>query len=111
MSAAHHPDDVLVVLTTVPDAEVGRRIARELVERRLAACVQILPGIQSTYRWQGAIEESSEVLVLAKSTRGRLLELQAALHELHPYAVPECVALEAAHVAEPYRAWLCTEVA
>jgi periplasmic divalent cation tolerance protein len=111
VSAAWDPDAVVVVLSTAPDAEVARRIARALVERRLAACVQVLPGVASTYRWQGAIEESSEVLILAKTTHARMDALETVLRELHPYEVPECVALEAAHVAAPYRAWLCTAVA
>lgn len=109
MNETRAADSVLVVLSTAPDAEVARRIARALVERRLAACVQVLPGVTSTYRWQGAIEESGEVLILAKTSRSRYAELEVALRELHPYSVPECVALEAAHVASPYRAWLVAE--
>lgn len=109
MRAAQSPDDVFVVHTTAPDAEVGRTIARALVDRRLAACVQVLPGLHSTYRWQGAVEEASEVLLLAKTTRARLADLEIALRELHPYEVPECVAVEAAYVAAPYREWVHSE--
>ncbi len=111
MSAPHDPDTVVVVYSTAPDAEVARRIARALVERRAAACVQVIPGLHSTYRWEGRLEEADELLLLVKTTRGRLADLELALRELHPYEVPECVAVEAAHVAEPYRAWVLDETA
>ncbi|MCY2960833.1 MAG: divalent-cation tolerance protein CutA [Planctomycetota bacterium] len=104
-------DAVVVVFSSAPDAEVAKRIARALVERRIAACVQVLPGLHSTYRWQGAIEEASEVLLLVKTRRSRLGDLELALRQLHPYEVPECVAVEAAHVAAPYRAWVLAETA
>lgn len=109
MSPAARPEDLVVVFSTAPDAQVGRRIARALVERRVAACAQVLPGLHSTYRWKGAVEEADESLLLVKTTRVRLAELEAALRELHPYEVPECVAVEAAHVAAPYRAWVLDE--
>jgi len=102
-------DTVCVVFTTAPDADVGRRIARALVERRIAACVQVLPGVTSVYRWKGVQEESAEVLLLVKTVRGRMDDLELALRELHPYDVPECVAVDAAHVAAPYRAWVLSE--
>ena len=102
---------MLVVYSTAPDAEPAQRIARALVERRAAACVQLLPGLHSTYRWQGRVEESDEVLLLAKTTRAALPSLELVLRELHPYAVPECVAVEAAHVAAPYRAWVLDQTA
>lgn len=111
MSAAHDPHAVFVVYSTAPDAEVARRIARGLVERRAAACVQVIPGLHSTYRWEGRLEEADEVLLLVKTTRGRLADLELALRELHPYEVPECVAVEAVHVAAPYRAWVLDETA
>lgn len=110
MSAAQSPDDVVVVFSTAPDAAVGRRVARALVERRVAACAQVLPGLHSTYRWQGVVEEASEVLLLLKTTRARLADVETVLRELHPYEVPECVAVEAAHVAAPYRAWVLAAV-
>lgn len=111
MSDPHDPDAVVVVFSTAPDIEVAKSIARALVERRAAACVQLLSGLHSTYRWQGALEEASEVLILAKTTRARLPDLEVALREMHPYEVPECVAVQAAHVAAPYRAWVLDETA
>ncbi len=109
MTEQGQPDAVVVLLSTAPDVEVAKRIARAWVERRLAACVQVLPGMTSTYRWQGAIEESNEVWILAKTVRSRLAELESSLKELHPYATPECIALDPAHVSAPYRAWLTAE--
>ncbi len=103
------PETILVVFSTAPDLEVAGRIARALVEGRAAACVQTIPGIHSTYRWEGRIEESSEVLLVAKTTRARLGDLQDVFARTHPYEVPEIVAVEAAHVAAPYRAWVLAE--
>lgn len=98
-----------VVLATAPDRATAERIARELVGRRLAACVNLVPGIASIYRWHGAVEEASEVLLIAKTTAERLEEFERALVELHPYEVPELVALAPEHVAAPYCAWLFEE--
>jgi periplasmic divalent cation tolerance protein len=95
-----------IVLTTAPDRETATRIARALVERTLAACVNIVPGVGSVYRWQGRIEESDEVLLLAKTTQARIGDLERALGELHPYDVPECVVLAPASVEAKYLAWL-----
>jgi len=98
-----------LVLTTAPDRETAERLARALVERSLAACANLLPGARSIYRWQGAIEESDEVLLVLKTTAGRLRELEQALGELHPYEVPEFVVLEPSHVGAKYLAWLVRE--
>ena len=98
--------DARIVLTTAPDREVAERIARGLVERRLAACVNLLPGVRSVYRWKGEIEEADEVLLVAKTAADRLEALETALKELHPYDVPEVVALEADRVEARYLAWL-----
>ena len=98
-----------LVLTTAPDREVAEKLARALVERSLAACANLLPGARSIYRWKGRIEESDEVLLLLKTTAGRLGELERALQELHPYDVPEFVALEPSHVGAEYLAWLAGE--
>ncbi len=100
------PQALCIVLATAPDAGQAARIARELVERRLAACVNVLSGAASVYRWEGAIEESAEVLMIVKTTRARLAELERALLDLHPYDVPEFVALDAAHVEPRYQAWV-----
>jgi periplasmic divalent cation tolerance protein len=95
-----------VVWITAPDREVALRLARGLVERRLAACAQVLPGLTSVYRWQGAVQEESEVLLLAKSTAERLDALEAWVRAEHPYDTPECVALAPERVEPRYLAWL-----
>lgn len=96
----------VVALSTVGSAEDAERIARELVGRRLAACVNVVGGVVSVYRWKGAVERDEERLLVIKTRAERLEELRQALVELHPYEVPELVALpvEAGHA--PYLAWL-----
>ncbi|HJU08652.1 MAG TPA: divalent-cation tolerance protein CutA [Rhodanobacteraceae bacterium] len=98
--------DALLLLSTCPDSETAAKISRALVEGRLAACVNRVPGLTSVYRWCGEIHEDGEVLLLIKSTRDRLESLRTRLIELHPYEVPELIALEitAGHV--PYLDWL-----
>lgn len=98
-----------VVLITAPDLEVGRVLARTLVGARAAACVNLVPGLTSVYRWQGEVQEDPEVLLVAKTTCGRMAELEALLAEHHPYDVPECVALAPASVEASYLAWLVGE--
>jgi periplasmic divalent cation tolerance protein len=84
---------VQLLLSTCPDEACAERIARALVEERLAACVTRLPGARSVYRWQGAIGQADEVQLLAKTTSGRLQAAIARLRELHPYELPEIVAV------------------
>lgn len=91
---------------TAPDLSVGKRIAQALVERRLAACVNLVPGATSIYTWDGRVEEASEVMLVAKTAADRIASLEGALAELHPYDVPEFVVLDALHVEAKYRAWL-----
>ena len=98
-----------VVLVTAPDLACARALARGLVERRLAACVNLVPGLESVYRWEGKIESASEVLLLVKTTAGHLRELESFLAAEHPYDVPECIALEPAEVESSYLAWLLAE--
>jgi periplasmic divalent cation tolerance protein len=97
-----------LVLTTVGDQEAAERIARALVEARLAACVQIVPGLRSIYRWQGAIEDAAECQLIAKAPRARAEALAARLREIHPYEVPEIVTIEGCASAA-YGAWLLAE--
>lgn len=97
--------DVLEVRISAPATEAPR-LARALVDERLAACVQTLPGVTSTYRWQGGVETADEVLLLAKTTTDRFRELVARVTRLHPYDVPEIVAVPLTHLSEPYAAWL-----
>ncbi|MBS0381831.1 MAG: divalent-cation tolerance protein CutA [Proteobacteria bacterium] len=101
----------LLCLSTCPDAETATRIARALVEERLAACVNRVPGIASTYRWQGAVLEDAEVLLLIKTTRERFEALRARLIELHPYEVPELIALDIAAGNPAYLQWIAAETA
>ncbi len=79
-----------IVLITAPDEDCARAIARSLVEERLLACANIVPRITSIYRWEGAVEEASEALLIGKTTDARLAQLETRLSELHPYDVPEC---------------------
>lgn len=106
MSDSADPARLMVVLTTVGSEDDAVTLAHALVERRLVACVNVLHGVRSIYRWQGAVHDDRELLLLAKTTGARLAEVTAALSELHPYEVPEIVALEAASVAPAYAAWL-----
>ena len=97
---------VLVCLCTCPDRATGQRIAEALVAEGLAACVNVLPGVHSVYRWQGGVEHADEVLLLAKTTRARMDALQARLLELHPYELPELLAVEAAGGLPAYLDWV-----
>jgi periplasmic divalent cation tolerance protein len=97
---------VLIALCTCPDADIGDRIARTLVEERLAACVNRLPGVVSTYRWNGAIAVDEEVLLVIKTSKDRYAAMQARVVELHPYELPEVVALEPGDGYAPYLAWI-----
>lgn len=101
--------DALLVLCTCPAAESAARIARTLVDERLAACVNRLPGVASVYRWQGEVHEDSEVLLLIKTRRELFEPLRARLVALHPYDVPEVIALEVAAGHAPYLEWLHAE--
>lgn len=98
--------DRRVVLCTVARAEDADRIADQLVERRLAACVNVLPGVRSVYRWRGRVERDEEHLLVIKTTAHRFEALRDEIVRLHPYDVPEIVALtiEAGH--RPYLDWL-----
>lgn len=98
--------DVLVCLCTCPDRATGQRIAEALVGEGLAACVNLLPGVHSVYRWHGAVEHADEVLLLAKTTRARMDALQSRLLELHPYELPELLAVEAAGGLPAYLDWV-----
>lgn len=100
---------VLIVYCTCPDADSAARIARTLVEERLAACVNQLAGATSTYRWQGRIEQASEILLLIKTTAERLPALQQRLPQLHPYELPELIAVEAAGGLPAYLDWVAAE--
>ncbi len=97
-------------LCTCPDRATAERLAQQLVERRLAACVNILPGITSVYLWQGAVAQEAELLLLIKTASERVEAMQQALAELHPYEVPEIISLPIASGHTPYIEWVrqCT---
>lgn len=95
-----------LVLTTCPDAELAQAIARTLVEERLAACVNVLPPVQSVYRWEGQIESASEYLLLAKIKSSDYPAVEKRICELHSYEVPEVIALPIVAGWPAYLAWL-----
>jgi periplasmic divalent cation tolerance protein len=99
-----------IVISTAGSPEEAARIARALVERRVAACVSRLPGLVSVYRWQGAIEEGGEVLLLIKTSQELLAQLEEALRELHSYEVPEFLVLPVAAGSAAYLEWLFSSV-
>jgi periplasmic divalent cation tolerance protein len=98
--------DALLVLTTVSSEEQAAKLARALVERRLAACVNIVPGVRSLYRFKGLLEDDREQLLLMKTTRERYDALAAAISELHPYEVPELLAVRVERGAASYLGWV-----
>jgi len=100
--------NALLVLSTFPDAETAARIARTLVEERLAACVNLVATVRSIYRWQGGINDDPEALAIIKTTAERYAALAARISQLHPYHVPEIIALPEGH--PPYLAWLAGQV-
>jgi periplasmic divalent cation tolerance protein len=100
---------VRVALATAPDADTAARIARALVEERLAACVNLVPGVRSIYRWQDRVEEDAEVLLVIKTHAARVDALAARLRALHPYELPELVALPVAAGLAPYLDWVSAE--
>jgi periplasmic divalent cation tolerance protein len=99
-------DEFVLVLVTVPDAEAGARIGRALVEARLAACVNIVPAVRSIYEWAGNVNDEGEALCLIKSRRELYPALRDRVSAMHPYEVPEIVALSLAEGNAPYLAWL-----
>jgi periplasmic divalent cation tolerance protein len=104
------PTSALIALSTFADADTARQAARTLVEERLAACANIMPQVESIYRWQGKIESSAEVLVIFKTTRERYPAFEQRLRALHPYEVPEIVALDIAAGLPAYLAWVAESV-
>src|ERR1700747_1772283 len=96
----------IVVFSTCASREEAERIARAIVGERLAACVQLLPAIQSIYHWQGEVEQSDEILMLFKTTSERFPALQRRVEELHSYQTPEIIAVPVTEGAEKYLTWL-----
>ena len=99
----------LLVLTNCPDEESANAIALALVEERLAACVNILPRVQSVYRWQGTVESATEIPLFIKSTATNYPALEAAIRNRHPYQVPEIIALPVERGLPAYLDWIASE--
>jgi periplasmic divalent cation tolerance protein len=103
--------DAIVVLVTAGSAEEAVKIARSVVEERLAACVNIVSGVRSIYRWEGKVTEDAEWLLVMKTSRARFAALEARIRELHSYQVPEVMAFDVATGSRPYLDWLLGSVA
>ena len=103
--------DKIVVLTTCDSEELATRLARHLVDRRLAACVNILPGARSVYRWNDKIEESTEVLLMIKSRRELFPALRGEIEKIHTYEIPEIIAMSVVDGSEAYLSWIEKELA
>ena len=101
--------DAVIVLTTLASSASAVALVRALLERRLVACGTLLPGARSLYRWEDRVADESEVVVLLKTTRERLGAIEAAFAELHPYTLPELVALEVTHGLDRYLGWIAAE--
>jgi periplasmic divalent cation tolerance protein len=99
----------LLVLANVPEPELADRLARQLVEQQLAACVNILPAVTSIYRWEGKIEQATEIPLLIKTTQARYVELERAIVQAHPYDVPEIVIVPVAGGLPSYLQWMRDE--
>ena len=97
---------ISICFCTCPDPASAHRIARTLVDERLAACVNVVPGVQSIYRWKGAVETADEVLLIIKSTAARMDALQQRIVSLHPGELPEVIAVEAAGGLPAYLDWI-----
>lgn len=104
--SAQPEDDVLTCFCTSPDAENAAVIARHLVTEGLAACVNLLPGVRSIYKWEGKVTEDAEVMLVIKTTRARLATLAQRLSALHPYELPELIAVPVCAGSQPYLAWV-----
>ena len=101
---------LVTVLMTAPDAEIAERLGRTLVEERLAACANVVPGVISLYRWEGNMQRDDEVLVILKTTDEAFEALKARAVALHPYDVPEVLALSVVDGHGPYLDWVRAEV-
>ena len=102
-------DDAIIVLTNLPDREAAVRLANELVAKKLAACVNVLSECTSVYRWKGAVENTREVPVLIKTRAARYAEIEAAIRGLHPYELPEIIAVPVLRGFDDYLQWVADE--
>lgn len=103
-------NDFVVVLVTAATADEARRIAAQLIERQQAACVNVVDAVRSIYRWEGAVRDDAEVLLIIKTTAERYPEVERSVRELHSYDVPEVIALPLVQGSSPYLEWLTASV-
>jgi periplasmic divalent cation tolerance protein len=101
--------DAMLVLTTLPNADAAGELAKSLVEEKLAACANIFPAVRSVYKWQGKIQDENEVLVLLKTRQEHFERLKSRILELHPYEVPEVLAIPVEQGYQAYLEWLARE--
>jgi periplasmic divalent cation tolerance protein len=105
------PSQCLIAFVTAPDIDTARKIARAALEKKAAACANIIPAVESHYWWEGKIETSAELLIIFKTTLHKQDELRQVVLANHPYEVPEFVAFEIAHGSDPYLRWVRESVA
>lgn len=105
-AAGPNPADFIVVFMTAPDGEVAGRIAHTLVEENLVACVNIVPGLRSVYRWEGKLCDDAEVLCVCKTRAERFAAVRDRISSLHPYSVPEIIAVPLIAGSTPYLEWV-----
>jgi periplasmic divalent cation tolerance protein len=103
--------DALLVISNLPNRDTAMKLARRLVEERLAACVNLLPGCTSVYRWDGALEEAQEIPVLIKTRAARYAEVEALIRSEHPYELPEIIAVPVVRGLPEYLDWVGEETA
>ncbi|HQW19325.1 MAG TPA: divalent-cation tolerance protein CutA [Rhodocyclaceae bacterium] len=109
MIASPHPSEILIVLTSLPDAVSAQKLAALLIERHLAACVNILAPCQSVYRWQGKVEQATEIPLLIKTTANVYTALEACIRAQHPYELPEIIAVPIDCGLPEYLGWVAAE--
>jgi periplasmic divalent cation tolerance protein len=102
-------DEVVIIFTNLPDREAAVGLAQALVAKQLAACVNVLPECTSVYRWRGAVENAREVPVLVKTRAARYAEVEAAIRSLHPYELPEIIAVPVVRGLDGYLRWIAGE--
>ena len=103
--------DAMLVLTTLPNSDAAAELAKKVVGEKLAACANVMPAVRSIYRWQGALQDENEVLVLLKTRQARFERLKARILELHPYDVPEVIAVPVEQGHGAYLDWIASETA
>jgi periplasmic divalent cation tolerance protein len=102
--------ELRIVLSSIEDKKTGLGLAHQLVDEGLVACVNLVPGCTSVYKWKDKVEEEGETLMVMKTTKSRLRELEKRFHALHPYELPEFVVFESAQASRDYMAWVMEQV-